>query len=186
MSEMNGFSRRMVNWRTESRARRSISRLEGHLELSPTSEVLELGSGGGGMIALLYEKFHPARMVGTDYDPDQVKAATDFLTARWGSMPAGVTLQPADAFALPFPDRSFDAVFAMMMLHHVEERPTQFERRPQALKEILRVLRPGGRIVYSEIFRRAEIRATLSQLGFTERFVRQGWRQDLAIFEAPR
>jgi len=44
---------------------------------------------------------------------------------------------PADARSIPFPDASFDAVMANHMLYHVSERH-------QALKEIRRVLKPGG------------------------------------------
>jgi len=185
MAEMNWLSRRLIDLRTESRARRVLARLGSHLELSTTAQVLELGSGGGGLLALLHDRFHPARLVGTDYDVAQVDAARKLLTARWGEIPRSVELEPADALSLPFPDRSFDDVFAMMMLHHVEERPTEYVRRPQALQEIRRVLKPGGLLVYSEIFRRKEIRETLRSLGFAEAFLRPGWRSDLGVFRSP-
>ena len=58
-----------------------------------------------------------------------------------GHLP-GVTFQPADATALPFPDGSFDAVvcqFGVMF----------FADRIQGLREMLRVLRPGGTLHYS-------------------------------------
>ena len=73
----------------------------------------------------------------------------------------------------------------MVMLHHVEERPGEYARRPQALKEIRRVLRPGGRLVYSDMFRRTEIRATLGELGFVRQFLRPSWRRDLGVYLAP-
>ncbi len=44
-----------------------------------------------------------------------------------------------DAQAIPFADASFDMVIANHMLYHVPDRP-------QALAEIRRVLRPGGRL----------------------------------------
>lgn len=186
MAEMNRLSRWLVNRRTESRARRVLSRVSTALSIPPESRVLELGSGGGGLIALLYERYHPSRLVGTDFDPAQVESAGRFLAGRWGKVPPSVELRPADALHLPFPDGSFDCLFAMMMLHHVEEHHREYVRRPQALKEIRRVLAPGGALVYSDIFRRSEIRGTLSELGFTQRFLRSGWRSDTAIYCSPK
>jgi len=185
MAKMNRFGRWLVNRRTESRARRVLAKLGSYLSIPPNARVLELGSGGGGLLALLHEQYHPERLVGTDFDLDQVTAAQELLSQRWGSLPPSIALQRADALTLPFPETSFDAVFAMMMLHHVEERHSEYVRRPQALKEIRRVLRPGGMLVYSDMFRRKEIRSTLSELGFIEQFLSSGWRTDFAIFRAP-
>jgi ubiquinone/menaquinone biosynthesis C-methylase UbiE len=185
MAEMNRFGRWMVNRRTESRAKRTLAQIGPSLQLPTTAQVLELGSGAGGLIALLHERYHPARIVGTDYDPAQLGAARDFLNHRWGSVPASIELRQADALAVPFPDASFDFVFAMVMLHHVEPHFSEYVRRPQALKEIRRVLRPGGCLVYSEIFRRQDIRNTLHELGFAQVFLKSGWRRDVGIFRAP-
>ena len=185
MAEMNRFERWMVNRRTESRAQRVLPGLGPTFTLPSAASVLELGAGRGGLVALLHERFRPARLVGTDFDPRQVEAAREFLMARWGSVPSTIELEEADALSLPFSDASFDYVFAMVMLHHVEERPSEYARRPQALKEIRRVLRPGGRLVYSDIFRREEIRATLGELGFVRQFLRPSWRRDLGVFRAP-
>ena len=185
MAKMNWFERWMVNRRTGSRARRVVAILGPHLTLDSASRVLELGSGGGGLLAVLHERYHPARLVGTDFDPDQVRAAEQFLIGRWGSLPASVELRPADALALPFPDRSFDYVFAMAMLHHVEEHLADYSRRPQALQEIRRVLRPGGILVYSDMFRREEIRRTLDELQYAQLFLHSSWRWDSAIYRSP-
>jgi SAM-dependent methyltransferase len=52
----------------------------------------------------------------------------------------GIEAVLADACALPPPDRSFDCVVANWMLYHVADRE-------QAIAELARVLRPGGRLV---------------------------------------
>lgn len=70
----------------------------------------------------------------------------------------------------------------MMMLHHVEEHFREYARRPKALMEIRRILRPGGALVYPDISRRSEIREILSDLGFAQEFLRSGWRRDLGLF----
>ena len=182
MAEMHGFARWWVDRRTEARARRTLARLGAHLAVPADARILELGSGGGGMLALLQERFRPARLIGTDFDLFQVTVAQRFLTARWGSIPPSVEVRPADALAVPFPDGSFDLVFALLMLHHVEARHRDFVRRPRALAEIRRLLAPGGRLVYSEIFGRDDLRRELERLGFVPEFVRAGWRSDLAIY----
>jgi ubiquinone/menaquinone biosynthesis C-methylase UbiE len=51
-----------------------------------------------------------------------------------------VAFQVADAYALPFPDATFDAGRADRVFHHLEH-PCQ------ALGELLRVVRPGGRVL---------------------------------------
>lgn len=185
MAEMNRVARWLVNLRTEARARRTLAILSPHLEVPASSRVLELGMGGGGLLALIVERYRPARMVGTDYDPNQVAAARAFLARRWGEIPSNVELEQADALELGVPDRSFDLVFAMAMLHHVEEHHDQYLRRPRALAEVRRVLRPGGLFVYSEMFQRAEVRRSLEELGLRSVFVRAGWRHDLAIYQVP-
>jgi SAM-dependent methyltransferase len=185
MTKMHRIGRWLVNRRTEGRARRGLAGLGRAFPIPASVRVLELGSGRGGLVALLPERYRPARLVGTDYDSDQVEAAREFLHDRWGSLPESVELRTADALALPFAEGTFDFVFAMMMRHHVEERHHECIRRPSALKEIRRVLGPGGQLVYSEMFRRAEIRASLSELGFTQLLLRSGWRHDLAVYRAP-
>jgi SAM-dependent methyltransferase len=184
MAEMPRFSRWLVNRRTGQRARRALARLGDHLQLPPSARVLELGSGGGGMLALLQEQFHPELLVGTDYDVRQVDAARNYLASKWGAIPDTVQLQAADALGLPFGQGSFDVVFGMMMLHHVEDHHGDFQHRPQAIREIRRVLSPGGLFVYSEFSRREAVRSELARAGFVARFLRSDWRKDIGIFEA--
>ncbi len=185
MAEMHGLARWVVNHRTEARARRVLARLGTHLAVPADARLLELGSGGGGLLAQLVERYRPATAVGTDFDPRQVEVTRGFLTARWGSLPASVDLRVADAAAIPFPDGTFDVVFAMLVLHHVEDHHHDYVRRPLALREVRRVLKPGGRFVYSEIFGRVETRATVLELGFVEEFRRSTWRGDLGVYRAP-
>lgn len=50
-----------------------------------------------------------------------------------------------DVLSLPFPAASFDHVFALAVLHHIPS----VELRQQAMRELARVMRPGGRITLS-------------------------------------
>ncbi len=67
-------------------------------------------------------------------------------TANRTSIADGAVLQ-GDAAALPFADQSFSSVFAVLMLHHLRSR----EQQARALREIFRVLQPGGNFFAFEI-----------------------------------
>jgi SAM-dependent methyltransferase len=101
-----------------------------------TGDVLEIGCGSGAMAAEVLRRYPDARMTATDYDDSMVDAARRRL-APFGPR---AQVRQADATALPFPDASFDVALSFIMLHHV----VQWE---QAVAELVRVLRPGGRLV---------------------------------------
>lgn len=78
---------------------------------------------------------------------------------------------PADARSIPFPDASFDAVMANHMLYHVSERH-------QALKEIRRVLKPGG-VLYASTMGMNHMKEVKEFLGVINHNYDSG-RQDFA------
>jgi ubiquinone/menaquinone biosynthesis C-methylase UbiE len=102
--------------------------------LCPGMRVLDLGCGPGSITVGLAEAVAPGEMVGVDVQPSQV-AQAQALSASRGVM--NVRFEVADVYRLPFPDGSFDAVFAHAVLMHLRE-PVR------ALVEVRRVLRPGG------------------------------------------
>jgi ubiquinone/menaquinone biosynthesis C-methylase UbiE len=116
-------------------------------EFEPPGDVLEVGAGSGAMAAELLERYHQPTLTVTDFDQEMVDAAS----ARLAAFGDRVTVQQADATALPFPDGSFDAVLSWIMLHHTVEWD-------KVLAESVRVLRPGGYVVGYDLLSTAPLR----------------------------
>ena len=126
------------NWDSPSGRRRADRRASIFVErggLAPGRRALELGCGTG----IFLEKVAPsgARIVGLDLSEDLLAKAR----ARLAAAP-NVVLHRGNAEQLPYADASFDAVYGSSVLHHLD--------LDRALGEVLRVLRPGGRCVFTE------------------------------------
>ena len=102
--------------------------------LHPGMRVLDLGCGPGSITLGLAEAAAPGEVVGIDLQPSQVAQAQALSAARGVT---NVRFEVADVYRLPFPDGSFEAVFANTVLMHLRE-PVR------ALAKVRRVLRPGG------------------------------------------
>ena len=120
---------------------------------------LDLGCGQGWYLGALADVGF--RMHGIDYSAGQLRKAAENAgqTAATATDPdanvdgrtAGVEarrrLCQADAQALPFPDASFDFAYSINAFHHLPSRAAQ----ERAVREIVRVLRPGGVFILHEI-----------------------------------
>jgi ubiquinone/menaquinone biosynthesis C-methylase UbiE len=95
-------------------------------------DVLEIGGGSGAMARGVARTFQDAKLTVTDVDEAMVRSARNRLRKH-----PSVTVETADATALPFASGSFDVVTSYLTLHHVI-------RWQEALAEAARVLRPGG------------------------------------------
>lgn len=108
------------------------------VEGGPYDHALELGSGTGFFLLNLMQGGIAVRGSVTDLSPAMVQAALR-NAERLG---LDVDGRVADAEGLPFDDASFDLVVGHAVLHHVPDVAL-------ALREVLRVLRPGGRFVFA-------------------------------------
>lgn len=103
--------------------------------LVPGSRVLEVGCGTGSL-AILAKRLNPAAEIcGIDPDPKALARARS-KAQRAGRL---VRFELAYAEQLPFPDASFDRVLSELMLHHLDS-----VAKLPALREVRRVLKPGG------------------------------------------
>ena len=103
--------------------------------LESADRVLEIGCGTGNL-ALLVKRMRPqVEVVGLDPDPKALARAA--RKARRAGLP--LELDRGFADELPYPAGSFDRVLSSLMFHHL-----QADLRRASLRQVLRVLRPGG------------------------------------------
>ena len=106
-------------------------------QVRPGMRVLDLASGTGEPCLTLAERVGPdGHVTATDLVPEMLAVAEENARVRGQT---NISFQQADAEALPFADQTFDAVtcrFGVMFFADVE----------RALREVYRVLEPGGRV----------------------------------------
>jgi uncharacterized membrane protein YdjX (TVP38/TMEM64 family) len=103
--------------------------------------ILDAGCGSGYSTALILNEFQPHKLCALDAMPEQIEIA------KKRGLPASVSV--GDIACTEFPSEQFDAVFTFGVFHHVPEWP-------KAIKEMARVLKPGGVLVGGEIAKKEE------------------------------
>ncbi|XP_044458145.1 2-phytyl-1,4-beta-naphthoquinone methyltransferase, chloroplastic isoform X1 [Triticum aestivum] len=101
--------------------------------------VLDLCCGSGDLAFLLSQKVGlDGEVMGVDFSGQQLQTAASRQDQRWKACYKNIKWIEGDALDLPFTDRYFDAVTVGYGLRNVVDRP-------KAMREILRVLKPGSR-----------------------------------------
>lgn len=101
--------------------------------------VLDAGCGEGYCSRVLADQ-GPKKLVGIDVSAQMVELAQ----AREAELEQGITFQTGDVRALPFDDDHFDAAIAVFVFNYLDLDDTV-----RGLSELRRVIRPGGRLVFS-------------------------------------
>ncbi len=105
------------------------------MNISEQSHVLDVGCGSGWAVNLIAAKASKGRVVGIDISDEMIR-----LAAESSASFSNVELRIASAEKLPFRDGEFSHVFSMESLYYYSDML-------EALKEIKRVLGPGGLFV---------------------------------------
>ena len=125
------------SWVSAEELRRDIQLLQ----LSSSSFLLDLGCGPGGILAFIAEQ-RRCRCVGLEISHAALQAARVMACAR--GVESLLDVQTGDLNELlPFADNSFCAVVAFDVILHVRNRG-------QVFREIERVLKPGGKFLFTD------------------------------------
>ncbi|HVS98010.1 MAG TPA: bifunctional demethylmenaquinone methyltransferase/2-methoxy-6-polyprenyl-1,4-benzoquinol methylase UbiE [Puia sp.] len=121
---------------------RSIRDATGAASKNPTvNSVLDVATGTGDMAVLMTRMLPGVRVTGIDISDGMLQIGREKVS-RLG-LAQQVTLQTGDSEALEFADGTFDAITVAFGVRN-------FENLEKGLREMLRVLRPGGRLVVLE------------------------------------
>jgi len=113
--------------------------------LGEAQSLVDIGCGRCHWSRLLYPYLRsPAHLVGIDREPKWVEEAAQCFRLAFPTVsPDLFSFKQGDATKIPLPEDSFDAVACQTVLMHLA-RPLE------ALREMLRILRPGGLLVCVE------------------------------------
>lgn len=152
---------------------------------------LEIGCGQGAGIKIILNKFKASRVIGMDFDPDQIELARKKMGLPYRD---DYSLFIGSAAEIGLAAAKFDAVFDYAVLHHIPAWR-------HALVEIYRTLKPRGYFFYEELldellksyvfircfphphqalFTREQFEATLKEVGFNICWSR-GWTDNYVI-----
>jgi len=135
---LNNPARRMVQRFYEAPL---LLRMAGRLD---GKSALEIGCGQGFGMEIILGRFGAANVSGIDLDPQMVARAQNRVLLHAGRAQVSV----GDVTAIQTLDQSFDAVFDFGVIHHVPAWE-------DAIREVRRVLKPGGVFVFEEVSKQA-------------------------------
>ncbi len=121
--------------------RRSSEELFRRADFQPDQQVLDVGCGVGTSAIAIARRFG-AKVTAVDISPIMLTRASS--NVQRAGLAGHVTVRYGDILALDFPDNTFDRVVA--------EAVTMFVDRPRAVRELIRICKPGGRVLATEFF----------------------------------
>jgi SAM-dependent methyltransferase len=124
-------------------AQRSVEEAAAFLlaALRPGMALLDVGCGPGSITRGFAERLAPGLVVGLDLSEETLAAARRDASERGLD---NLQYQAGSVYGLPYADASFDVVYAHQVLQHLREPSV-------ALREMLRVLRPGGLLAVRDV-----------------------------------
>jgi SAM-dependent methyltransferase len=130
--------------------------------------VLDVGCGHGLLLVAAAKRLSTGRAVGIDIwsQTDQADNRREHATrnARLEGVADRVEVRDGDARTLEFPDGAFDVVVSSFALHNI---PVSHARE-QAVREIIRVLKPRGRVAIVDVWRISQYRRVFLESGMED------------------
>jgi ubiquinone/menaquinone biosynthesis C-methylase UbiE len=172
-------------WCSKVGKRRYREQLMDALPWKGDEQVLDVGCGSGLLLVGAAKRLTTGVAFGVDLwrsaDLSGNRPETALRNASLEDVAGRVTVVEGDARRLPFGDATFDVVVSLNVLHNIPRR----EEREQALAEIVRVLRPGGRCLIADFRNTGEYARVLRRQGIPDAQRRRvGWILFLPGFAA--
>jgi ubiquinone/menaquinone biosynthesis C-methylase UbiE len=146
-----GLLGRFVLWQMNSHHSKLTDWGLTHISIDPHFTILDVGCGGGATVNKLAARASQGKVYGVDYSDASVAAAKT-KNARW--IDSGrVEIRSGSVSQLPFPDNTFDLITAVETHYFWPDLPAD-------LREVLRVLKPGGTFaLIAEVYKGANTAA---------------------------
>jgi SAM-dependent methyltransferase len=138
------------------------------LQLRGDERVLDVGCGLGLLAIGAAKRLKNGKVVGIDvwspFDLSGNTADAARANVKLEGVQDKVRIETGDARKLVYPDNHYDVVVSSLVLHNIPER----DERAQAVREMVRVLKPGGKLAIFDIFRTGEYAEVLEAAGAKE------------------
>lgn len=161
------FTGLVMLWGSKVGKLRVRQRILDQLNLQGHEVVLDVGCGRGLMLLGVASRLTTGRAVGIDLWQTQDQSGNAITTteenARRAAVAEKVELHTGNMCDLPFDTHRFDAVVSSWAIHNVPDSAS----RKKALTEIIRVLKPGGRLVIVDISYTKDYQKVLEELHCT-------------------
>lgn len=133
-----------------------------------SEHVLDVGCGRGLLLLSAARRAPQGQAVGVDIwsnvDLSGNRPEATLENARRAGVADRVEVHNGDAQQLPFADASFDVVISSLVLHNISSR----QGRQQAVREIVRVLKAGGRVAVLDLLHTGDYVRVLRECGLAD------------------